>query len=58
MTKEKKDVQQIVKASILIMQSSQALFAHFHSYLLITGLIQNFTRFSKDLIDVNIKITE
>ncbi len=52
MTGEGRGVQQIGKASILVMQFLPAFFAHFHSYSLITGLIQNPTRFPEALIDV------
>ncbi len=46
-------MQQIGKALILIMQSPPVFFFRFHSHLLITGLIQNPTRFLKALINVN-----
>lgn len=46
------------KTFILVMQSLQTFFIYFYVYLLITDLIQNFTRFPKAFIDINTKITK
>lgn len=51
-------IQQISKASILVMQTLQALYTHFYLYSLITSLNQNFTRFFKAFINVDAKTTK